>query len=515
MNLKFHQLSIYLFFSVIIGYGQTIHSDSLDILIEDLMEKLNVPGLSIAIVSNDSTLYAKGYGTKNITKNDPVDSNTLFGIGSISKSFTALALGILISDGKINWDDRVIDYLPYFELYDPYVTNTFTIRDLLTHRSGLKEISAGTLLIHSTLSRTEIIKRLKYLKPVSAFRYTAAYQNVMYIVAGEIVAVVSGMSWENFVEKRILSPIGMNNTVTNYIGRQQSTNIALPHVFNEQFENIVIEQEKNDNAAPAGWIFSSANDMALYMKFLLNDGIVLNDTIIKKEVLDEIFTPQIHYPFWVPPHTEFTSYGFGWWLTPRQGHKVIEHSGGIDGMRANLIMISDLNFGIIIMGNPSHSLAFILSHNIVGNKINDEFLVEYANTDTLINEFDKRKERIVKERQRIIDSRIRNTKPSLRKKEYAGTFNDVMYGDVYVTYGSRKLKIEFSHTPIFTGQLSHWHYDTFKLNWNDPRFPDGFVTFILDSKGEISELKLDIPNFLDVDFSELTLKNSNLTNSPQ
>jgi len=485
-------------------FGQFLNPDTLDVHIKELMEKLDVPGLSIAIVNDDSLEYIKGYGKKNINKKDLVDENTLFGIGSISKSFTALAIGLLVNDGKMDWDDRVIDYLPYFELYDRYVTNNFTIRDLLTHRSGLKDISGGTLSFGSSLlSRPEIIKRLKYLKPASGFRYTPAYQNIMYIVAGEVVSKVSGMSWEEFIKTRIFKPLGMDNSVACYEERQKSKNIALPHIQNEKFENILITQEISDNAAPAGFIFSSANDMAKYIKFFLNDGIVGQDTLIKKEVIDEIFTPQIHYPIW-KNHNEFTSYGFGWWLTPRNGHKVIEHSGGIDGMSSNLMMVSDLDYGVVIMGNPSYGLRFILCGEIIGNKLDDNILLESSH-NYLDYRLNKRKDLMLEARKMVLDSRIKNTKPSLKKKEYATTFTDEMYGDVYVTYDNKKLLIEFEHTPLFTGELTHWHYDTFKIDWVDPRVTDGYCTFILDSKGKISELKLDQPNLLDVDFTELTL----------
>lgn len=202
-------MKIKTFFFILIGflsfsksYSQQIQLDSLDSQIKQLIKDFDIPGLSIGIVRNDSVIFSKGYGYSEIDKDRKADENTIFGIGSISKSFTALTLGILVDEGKIDWDDKVKDYLPYFELYDPYVTENFTIRDLLTHRSGLNDVSGGTLWYHSDYSREEIIKRLKYLEPVSGFREKPAYQNVMYVVASEIVKVVSGMSWDSFVQTR-------------------------------------------------------------------------------------------------------------------------------------------------------------------------------------------------------------------------------------------------------------------------------------------------------------------------
>ena len=205
------------FLSIIIGlflfsntFSQQIQIDSLDLLIHQVIKDYEIPGLSIGIVRNDSIIFSKGYGSLEINKERKVDENTTFGIGSISKSFTALTIGILVDEGKIDWDDKVKDYLPYFELYAPYVTDNFTIRDLLTHRSGLKDVSGGTLWYHSDYSREEIIKRLKYLEPVSGYREKPAYQNVMYVVASEIVKTVSGTSWDSFLKTRVFDKLKMN-----------------------------------------------------------------------------------------------------------------------------------------------------------------------------------------------------------------------------------------------------------------------------------------------------------------
>ena len=230
-----------LFFSTVIGLllfsnsiAQQIQLDSLDSQIQLLIKDFDIPGLSIGVVRNDSILFSKGYGNLELQKERKVDENTIFGIGSISKSFTALTLGILVDEGKIDWDDKVTAYLPYFELYAPYVTANFTIRDLLTHRSGLKDVSGGTLWYHSDYSREEIIRRLKYLEPVSGFREKPAYQNVMYVVASEIVKEVSGMSWDAFVKTRVFDKLNMNNTTSLSTERESNNNLAQPHIYNEE-----------------------------------------------------------------------------------------------------------------------------------------------------------------------------------------------------------------------------------------------------------------------------------------
>ncbi|MEO0573727.1 MAG: serine hydrolase domain-containing protein, partial [Bacteroidota bacterium] len=352
---------------------QSIQIDALEPFIGQLMKDFEVTGLSIGIVKNDSVLYAKGFGTRRINKNWPVDENTLFGIGSISKSFTALTLGILVDEDKIHWDDKVKKYLPYFELYDPYLSNNFTIRDLLTRRSGLNEISGGTLWYHSDLSRKEVIKRLKYLKPVSGFRERPAYQNVMYMVAGEIVAEVTGIPWDDFLKERVFNKLGMEESTSKSTVRNTKQNIAFPHVWDENFHKTYVEQEKGDNMAAAGFIYSSANEMMNYMKLLLNDGVYKGNRLVSRETISMIFRPQILYPIEGSAFSnDFTSYGFGWWITPKGKYTLIEHNGGIDGMAAKLFMIKELNIGVVILTNVSKEPAsYLLKAKLLEQVLND------------------------------------------------------------------------------------------------------------------------------------------------
>lgn len=485
------------------SYSQQIQVDSLDLQIHQLIKDFEIPGLSIGIVRNDSIVFSKGYGNLEIHKERKVDENTIFGIGSITKSFTALTLGILVDEGKINWDDKVKDYLPYFELYAPYVSDNFTIRDLLVHRSGLKDVSGGILWYHSDYSREEVIKRLKYLEPVSGFREKPAYQNVMYVVASEIVKTVSGMSWDNFVKTRVFDKLKMNNTTSISAERESNGNLAHPHIWNEKYEKVTITQEIGDNMAPAGFIYSSSNDMSNYVRLLLNSGAIGKDTIVSPKIINEIFKPQIIYPFTGAPfNNEFTSYGFGWWLTPKNGHKIIEHSGGIDGMSANLVMIRDMNFGFVILTNEAEEPAtFLLTAKILEKVLNDKSYDIYSMV------LDNRNQKLKKEKE--LPSRISKTpktNPSLAITKYAGKYNDKMYGDILINYTDKGiLEISFSHSPIFRGKLEHWHFDTFNIDWNDIRVPDGFLTFNFNSKGEITGFSIDQENLLDVDFRELKI----------
>ena len=509
MRNKIRLILIVWIFSLSSSVAQKIDLDSLDIFIHQLMHDFDVPGLAIGIVQDDAVLFSKGFGTREINKKLPVDENTLFGIGSISKSMTALTLGILVDEGKINWDDKVKTYLPYFELYDPYVTENFTIRDLLTHRSGLRSVSGGALYYHSDYSREEIIKRIKYLEPIAGFREKPAYQNLTYLVASEIVKVVSGMSWDDFVKERVFAKLNMSNTTTLSTVREASNNLAQPHTLNENYQKVAITQEKGDNLAPAGSVYSSAKEMTNYMRLLLNKGAFGKDTLVSQQIIQEIFKPQIHYAISGDQFAnEFTSYGFGWWLTPKKGHKVIEHSGGIDGMIANLIMIEDMNVGFVILSNTRFEPAvFLLSAKLLEDLIDDKsyeapYAIKKEQRDGRIDQGKKALNEIEK-------TKIKNTKPSLAFKDYAGTYFDKMYGDIIV-YQTKigELEISFTHTELFKAKLKHWHFDTFKIEWYDTRVPHGFLTFNFNSKREIIGFSMDQENLLDVDFGELEIKKS-------
>ncbi|PHN06571.1 serine hydrolase [Flavilitoribacter nigricans] len=486
--------------------AQTINYDSLELYIEQLISDFEVPGLSVGIIQNGETRFLKGYGVREIGTSSSVDEHTLFGIGSISKSFTALTVALLVSEGKVDWDDRVRDYLPYFELYEPYVTENFTIRDLLTHRSGLKSVSGGSLWYHSDLDRTEIIKRLKHLKPETPFRYKPAYQNVMFVVAGEIVAAVSGMSWDAFLKTRILVPLKMTNTTSISEMREASVNLAQPHVRNEAGQKEAVQQERGDNLAAGGFIYASAKEMLTYMQLLLNDGMHGTDTLLPADVLEELFTPQIIFPLSGPLHNEFTSYGFGWWLTPRNGHKIIEHSGGIDGMAANLVMVEDLDFGLIILSNTEKEPATsMLTYKILSELLNEPAIViDYEDIKMRRSNYLQQLQGM---QERFEQFRIKDTQPSVALASYAGTYTDEMYGEVSIQVrNEQELELSFSHSPIFSARLIHWNYDTFRVDWDDIRVPNGFLTFNFDVRQRVTGFKLGQGNLLDVDFSELDFK---------
>ncbi|MGV3541272.1 MAG: serine hydrolase [Rufibacter sp.] len=486
--------------TVSLAKGQRVNKDSLNTAVRQLMADFEVPAMAVAIVKGNDVVYQATFGTKTKGKQEPVDENTLFGIGSISKSITALSLGMLVDEGKITWDDKVVDYLPYFQMYAPEVTSAYTIRDLMTHKSGLKPTAGGLLWYGADLNREQVIRGMKNLPAVSEFRTAAAYQNLTFVVGGEIVAAVTGQSWDDFIKNRIFKPLGMHHTFSRYKDIVGNPNSTTPHSKDANFNVITVAHRNHDNIGPAGSIYSTVKDMAQYMKLILNKGVFNGDTLVSEKVMEEIQKPHTFFPIFAKPiHNEFSSYAFGWWVTPQKGHKIMEHSGGVDGMVANLEMVTDLKFGIIALSNTEEPAAVALTLNMVGQAIGDASYKTYelARKNTRA----KKKETLAENRKKVEASRVKGTKP-LELGKYAGTFQEKMYGDILVKQEGKKLVLSFSHSPSFTADLSHWHYNTFELNWRDPMVPKGFVTFNLNAKGEVTELKFEQPNMLDVDFTE-------------
>jgi CubicO group peptidase (beta-lactamase class C family) len=480
----------------------------LDENVKELMSEFQVPGLALAIVKDGSIILSKGYGEQEIGKSEKVDKNTAFPIASVSKSTTALCLAILVEEKKLDWDDKVIKYLPDFKMYDEWVTNEITIRDLLTHRSGLPSISGGTLWFGSDFSREEIVSRIKYLKPVSSFRSKYAYQNIMYLVAGQIIKVVSGKTWDEFVKERIFNSLGMHNSGTTYEDLINFLNTAKPHIIKDD-KIQSINFRNHDNIGPAASVVASATDMAKYLLLYLNEGKSGSKQLINKFQLKELITPQMTLPFSTfsegmeYANPTYLAYGLGWFIKDYVGYKIIYHSVGVDGFRCLVTMIPDKQLGFVVLTNQEErGMTKALTSSLV-----DAYLgfpeLGWKNYFLKISEesTEKRKEKIEIENQK----RVVGTKSTFSLEKYYGIYRDEMYGDISVGTESGKLILSFSHTPAFTAELNHWHFDTFKLKWHDPIMPDGLCTFVLDSNKKISELKLDQPDLLDVDFSELKL----------
>lgn len=498
--------------SVRIGASNTSQKDKtiemLDAMFSKSFVDFNVPGMAIAIIKDDKVLLSKGYGLKTAGTEQKVDDHSLFAIASNSKAFTSAALAILVDEGKINWNDKVRTYLPYFELYSPYVSEEFTIRDLLSHRSGLATFSGDLIWYGTTHSREEVIKRAKFLKPVYGFREAYGYSNIMFLAAGEIVSKVSGQSWDDFIRDRFFNPLGMSTSNTTIRDFKKDENIASPH--NEvNGKNVAIDYINWDNIGPAGSINSSVSELTQWLRLQLGKGTLSEKEFWKEARTYEMWENVTSKPIgkWQRenmPSRHFNGYGLGWELMEYGGYKVVSHGGGYDGMISKTVLVPELNLGFVILTNNNSSLASCLSFEIL-----DEYCKVKTQKDWvgLFLGFKKEDELAAKKANAEADiTRAAKSVPSLSLEQFAGVYSSKMYGDVEVTLDQGgAMKLDFKPTALFKGTLTHWQFNTFRLKWDTQMMlPEGNVTFIINANGQPEEMRVEVEN-PDFDFTELKL----------
>ncbi len=479
--------------------------DRIDELCNSSLALWNVPGMSIAIVKNGEIVFAEGYGVRDINTKEKVDANTLFSVASNTKTFTATAIGILVEEGKMNWNDKVVDYLPWFKLYDPYVTQNITIRDLLCHRSGLATFSGDLIWYGSNYSRREVIERAQYLKPIYGFRERFGYSNILFLTAGEIVAKVSGMSWDEFIKKHFFSPIGMDRTITSTKDLEGMNNISSPHNILENDEVIAIDYLNWDNIAPAGSIISSANDMAQWIILHLNKGKTDKENIFSTKTQEEMWqlqTPSNISSFarelW--PSTHFKGYGMGWSLLNYHGKRIVGHNGGYDGMISQTTIIPEENMGFVILTNANSSMYYPLMYYVL------DILLTEENTDwnSLFHNYSE-SQKIADIERNIANEemRIKDSKPSLELKAYTGTYHSEVYGEAEISFKEEALYFNMLESDIFESDMTHWQYNTFSIKFSQvPSLPLGTINFLINAEGSVYEMQVDVPN-PDFDFMEL------------
>jgi CubicO group peptidase (beta-lactamase class C family) len=482
------------------GWAQTGAPQDLDAYAARALKEFEVPGLAIAIVKDGKVVTAKGYGVRKLGESTPVDEQTLFGIASNTKAFTGAALAILVDEGKISWDDPVTKHLPGFQMYDPYVTREMTVRDLLTHRSGLG-LGAGDLMFFppSDFTREEIVTRLRFIKPATSFRSKYAYDNVLYLVAGQVVAAVSGKSWDDFIKERIFAPLGMTASNTSVKDLRPGGNFISPH---QKVEGRLqpVPYMNLDNTAPAGAINSNVAEMAKWIITQLNEGAPpdgQNDgrRLFSQRQSREMWSAQTPIAVGNPPpalsalKANFSAYGLGWGLNDYRGHKIVSHSGGLAGMVSRVRMVPDLKLGIVVLTNQEAGGAMeAISFRIIDHYLNAPATDWIAAFHT-VAEQQLAQARDVEKRQGA--ARNAESKPSLPLTKYAGRYNDAWYGEATIALEAGKPVLRFSHTPGLVGDLEHWQYDTFIARWRDRSLnADAFVTFALKPDGNIEQMRM-------------------------
>jgi CubicO group peptidase (beta-lactamase class C family) len=497
-----------------------IDLSQLDRYFETARKEWKIPGMAVAVVKDGKVVLAKGYGVKEFSKKEKVDEKTLFAIASNTKAFTAAVLAILVDEGKINWDDKVRNYLHYFKLYDPYVTEEMTIRDLLCHRSGLKTFSGDLLWYETSYSTVEVIKRARYLKPAFSFRSGYGYSNIMFMAAGEVVPAVTGKPWKDFLKERIFKPLGMNTSNIGTTDLKKYNNVAAAHYVYLDGKTITVPYTTSDNVQAAVGINSNVIEMAQWLKMLLNNGVFDNKRILNKDSIWQMWsshsinrvTQSAKKLF---PTTHFRSYGLGWGLSDYHGYKVIGHGGGLDGMISRVALVPEIKLGLVILTNSINGLPSALGYKII-----DTYLGVKSKDWSRIY-LERYRKSIKKEMQRGIDitkKRVTGPHAEVRLEDYTGLYGGPMYGDVRVTLQKGKLVLELLPAPIFISDLTHLHYDTFVLKLRNTfsfvPHGTGTVRFIRDKKGNVVEMKLDIPN-RDFWFTELEFKKKSLEKETQ
>jgi CubicO group peptidase (beta-lactamase class C family) len=474
-----------------------------DARVAAVMKASEVPGAAIAIVENGEVTLARGYGVRKLGSAEAVGADTLFQIGSTTKAFTSTALAILVEEGKIGWDDRVIDHLPGFRMYDPWVTREITVRDLLVHRSGLGRGQGDLMFVPSTgISRADLVRRIRFLKPATSFRSGFAYDNVLYAVAGQLVEAVSGQTWEDFVEARIFAPVGMTSSVTNDVDRLSAADRAFPHGRVGELRGIGPQEGFDENkvalganVGPAGAIAAGANDLARWLAVQLASGQVpgTEKRLFSAESAQAMWQPVVPVPATpFPPALadavpQFRGYALGWMVQDYRGHKVIQHGGGTQGFRAIMVLIPEKNTGYAIVNNSED--------NEIVPGLHYELLDHYLGLPKhdwpkAFKDFFAERNEAGLEAQRAAVAARPASRPSLPLAGYAGDYADPWYGPIAITESGGTLSIDFRQTPGMVAPLEHWAYDTFVARWPDPLIEPAYVTFALDAAGKPARITM-------------------------
>ncbi|MCA0131151.1 serine hydrolase [Winogradskyella alexanderae] len=484
----FRILILSLFLSSIFLNAQ-INEAELDNLINETLQTFEVPGISVGVLKDGNVIYAKGHGVRSLSNEKIMNENTLVGVASNSKGFTCFALAMMIDEGKLNWEDPVRKIIPEFQLHDPWVTEHFTVRDLVTHRSGMG-LGAGDLMFFpegNDFTVNDIINNVKYLEPESSFRSRLAYNNNMFIIAGEVLKRVSGLSWEEFIEQKIMKPVGMHKSKASYNRVTDKSNIIDAHTRADG-KVIQIPHDWSETANAAGGIVSNVPDMLIWAKFLMNDAVTESgERLLSKEQFHELW--QLQTPLKVRPgdwyNSNFRGYGLGWFVTDvKGGYKQVYHTGGLIGTVTQFTIIPDLDLAIVVLTNQMNGSAF----NTITNTIKDTYL-GYEDRNWLKYyggrnaDFIKYNDSIKAEVYSMVD-KIKESPLLPKPEQIVGTYTDDWFGDIVISNDGKGYTIRCKRSPRLFGELLPYNATTFVAKWNDRSYDaDVFVQFTFDEKG--------------------------------
>jgi len=441
---------------LVLWAGSLAAQADLETYIQSAMKGMQVPGAAIGIVRDGKIVMARGFGVRDSKTDLPVTADTQFAIGSCTKSFTALAVGIMVDEKKLDWDRPVREYLPWFRMYDPVATELITPRDLLTHRSGLPR--HDFIRFSTPLAREELVRRIRYLPNNTTFRDHYQYNNLMYVTAGYLAGVAAGSTWEDLVSDRIFKPLGMNNSTVRVADMRKAADFATPHDYaGDGVRPIDFYDYQVFGVGPNGAVNSSVNDLLKYVQFYLNG----NQKLVSPATRDELWKPVT-----VTPEA---AYALGWNVYSDRGHKVVAHGGAINGFTAHITLLPDDRTGIVVLNNLGSGFPTVVAQGLMERLLS-------------LPPVKERPER--RSRSRNEPRRIPNTKPSLPLSAYVGGYSHPAYGTIQVTQNGEGLRVAFA---ALTVDLKHFHYDTWEFGRSR-----GLAQFELDTWGRASRLLLPL-----------------------
>lgn len=467
-----------------------------DAYVAKAVQDWQVPGLAIAVVKDDSVVFIKGYGVRELGKPDPVTIHTRFGVMSTTKAFTVMLLAMLADSGRVRWDDPATRYVPELQLGDPWVTRELRLRDLVTHRVGFPD--PGYLWYGQSLSMDEIIRRLRLVPAASSFRSRFAYNNVAYALAGLVAARAAGpgTTWQSLVRARIYQPLGMTESYPDATEMLAAgvTDVSSPHgMVHDSVRVLPIAAPIVDPIAPAGAMFSSASDMAKWLRFLLDSARVHGRRLTSPANFSELFTvqqvvpPEEFYPTAGLTHPHFQAYGMGWFLEDYRGEYVAFHTGSIDGRSAIVGLIPDRRLGIVVLTNLDHSeLRHALMYTVFDRYLGPGPGARHDWSTEMRTMYQALRDTAIARRRRSEAARVTGTRPTLALDRYAGNYSDSLYGAATVRDEGGRLSLQVG---TLIGDLEHWQYDVFRVVWRQPFNDPDYVAFGLDTRGRVDELR--------------------------
>jgi CubicO group peptidase (beta-lactamase class C family) len=457
----------------------------MDAWIEAEMRRWSIPGLAIAVVKDDSVVWARGFGVRRLGEAAPVDEHTLFGVASTTKAMTAAALGMLVDEGRLRWDDPVVRHMPGFQLSDPWVTRNVTVRDLLTHQVGVGRVAGNRLRFLSGRGRDEVVHRMRFHDFEVPFRAGYVYSNAMYAVAGDVIPAITGRSWEQFVGERIFTPLGMQRSNTSVADIGPDENAAWPH---QEIDGVVQPIPRRDwhEVAPSAAVNTSAREMAQWMRLQLGEpGVYRGTRLVADTTMREMYRPHVALGGSTLAGAPAAAYGLGWSLREYEGRWLAQHGGASDGMNTQLVLVPAENLGVVIMTNTFNTLMYAIANRVVDAYLG---LGDRGWGDVFRNAYEAQYAAAQARRDSIHAARVTGTRPAHPLQAYAGTYMDSLYLDAVVRVEGDRLVLTFWGDPEMTADLEHWHHETFRAVWRNRAMREEFLWFGAGADGRPATL---------------------------